>query len=413
MKVAVLKGGVAWSARCRCAAGRGSRTRCGRSDTRWPPSTSAPASWPRSRPSARRSPSSPCTARAARTGRSRSCSRSFASPTPVPASGLRTLDRQGRRQARVARCRGADPRLGAFNAVAFRELGAADALEDIEATLGFPLVIKPAPAAPRSGSGSRPARRGARGAVAAFSYDDRVLLERHHEGRELAISLLNGIALPAVEAQPRDEDRFSYEARYEIGRTDYLCPADLGAAEGHVLDAALRTWDVLGFDGFGRVDMILGDDGPQVLEANAVPGLTDTSLLPMAAEAAGLSFERLCDRLLELALERAGRRRAARQLRARAQGTFTTTSPASAEAVSVPVPPSPLSTPAPSSRSRESSSPCRTSDRRRHRQPACRGPPCPAAGPPRLPRIPCRCSCRRRSRHCRQARRSCRRRCRP
>ena len=71
-----------------------------------------------------------------------------------------------------------------------------------------------------------------------------------------------------------------------------------------MLDAALRTWDVLGFDGFCRVDMILADDGPQVLEANAIPGLTDTSLLPMAAEAAGLSFERLCERLLELALER-------------------------------------------------------------------------------------------------------------
>ncbi len=199
------------------------------------------------------------------------------------------------------------PDWAAFNAVAFRELGAADALEDIEANLGFPLVIKPA--AGGSSLGVRFAARAEQvpeALVAAFSYDDRVLLERHHEGRELAISLLNGIALPAVEARPRDEDRFSYEARYEIGRTDYLCPADLGAAEGHVLDAALRTWDVLGFDGFGRVDMILGDDGPQVLEANAVPGLTDTSLLPMAAEAAGLSFERLCDRLLELALERAG-----------------------------------------------------------------------------------------------------------
>ena len=199
------------------------------------------------------------------------------------------------------------PDWAAFNAVAFRELGAADALEDIEANLGFPLVIKPA--AGGSSLGVRFAARAEQvpeALVAAFSYDDRVLLERHHEGRELAISLLNGIALPAVEARPRDEDRFSYEARYEIGRTDYLCPADLGTAEGHVLDAALRTWDVLGFDGFGRVDMILGDDGPQVLEANAVPGLTDTSLLPMAAEAAGLSFERLCDRLLELALERAG-----------------------------------------------------------------------------------------------------------
>jgi D-alanine-D-alanine ligase len=193
----------------------------------------------------------------------------------------------------------------AFNVTAFRELGAAEALDEIEASLGFPLVVKPA------AGGSALGVRFAAGAadvpealVAAFSYDDRVLLERHVDGRELAVSLLNGIALPAVEIVPREEDRFNYEARYEIGRTDYVSPADLGAAEGSVLDAALRAWDALGFDGFARIDMILADDGPQVLEANAIPGLTDTSLLPMAAEAGGLSFERLCERLLELALER-------------------------------------------------------------------------------------------------------------
>jgi len=203
------------------------------------------------------------------------------------------------------------PEWAAFNALAFRELGAAETLEEIGTALGYPLVIKPA-----SGGSSLGVRFAAEPAevpaalVAAFSYDDRVLLERHVAGRELAVSLLSGIALPVVEACPREEDRFNYEARYEIGRTEYLCPATLGADEGGVLDAALRTWDALALDGFGRVDLILGVDGPQVLEANAIPGLTDTSLLPMAAEAAGLSFERLCDRLLELALERHGGRAA-------------------------------------------------------------------------------------------------------
>jgi D-alanine-D-alanine ligase len=197
------------------------------------------------------------------------------------------------------------PDWAAFNSVAFRELGAADALEEIEANLGFPLVVKPAAGGSSLGVRFAASAEDVPAALlAAFSYDDRVLLERHHDGRELAISLINGIALPAVEVVPREQDRFNYEARYEIGRTDYVCPADLGAAEGPILDAALRTWDVLGFDGFCRVDMILGDDGPQVLEANAIPGLTDTSLLPMAAEAAGFSFERLCERLLELALDR-------------------------------------------------------------------------------------------------------------
>lgn len=193
----------------------------------------------------------------------------------------------------------------AFNATAFRELGAADALDEIAARLDFPLVVKPA----RGGSSlgvrfAAAASDVAEALVAAFSYDDRVLLERQVEGRELAVSLLNGIALPAVEILPREEDRFNYEARYEIGRTSYISPAELGAAEGAVLDAALRTWDALGFDGFARVDMILAEDGPQVLEANAIPGLTDTSLLPMAAEAAGMTFEALCERLLALALER-------------------------------------------------------------------------------------------------------------
>jgi D-alanine-D-alanine ligase len=193
----------------------------------------------------------------------------------------------------------------AFNALAFRELGAADTLEEIEARLGFPLVVKPA-----AGGSSLGVRFAARAEevpealVAAFSYDERVLLERHVEGRELAISLLNGIALPAVEARPREEDLFNYEARYEIGRTEYVCPAELGSAEGAVLDAAMRTWDALGFESFGRVDLILGSDGPQVLEANAIPGLTDTSLLPMAAEAAGISFEGLCGQVLDLAQSR-------------------------------------------------------------------------------------------------------------
>jgi D-alanine-D-alanine ligase len=229
---------------------------------------------------------------------------------PYTGPGVRACMRSIDKVAAKLELRAAEiptPDFAAFNSLAFRELGAAEALEQIEANLGFPLVIKPA-----AGGSSLGVRFAAstgevpQALLGAFSYDDRVLLERHVEGRELAVSLLSGIALPAVEARPREEDRFSYEARYEIGRTEYICPADLGAAEGLVIDAALRTWDALGFDGFGRVDLILGDDGPQVLEANAVPGLTDTSLLPMAAEAAGLSFEHLCERIIELALERAG-----------------------------------------------------------------------------------------------------------
>jgi D-alanine-D-alanine ligase len=193
----------------------------------------------------------------------------------------------------------------AFNQTAFREFGAADALGRLEETLGFPLVVKPS----RGGSslGVRFARSAAevpQALVSAFSYDDRILLERFVDGRELAVSIIGEEPLPVVEAILLEGDRYDFEARYEIGRTRFVCPADLTADEERaVTEAALATYRALGCTGFARIDLILGDGGPWLLEANAIPGLTDTSLLPQAAEAAGLSFEQLVERILDLALE--------------------------------------------------------------------------------------------------------------
>ena len=198
------------------------------------------------------------------------------------------------------------PDWAAFNATAFRELGAADTLEEIEARLGFPLVVKPASQGSSLGVEFAAGRDEVPQAlVAAFSYDDRVLLERYVKGRELAVSVLAGEALPIVEAIPREEDFFNFEARYEIGRTDYVCPAELGDEEtAGVQELARRTYETLGCSGFARVDLMLGEGGPQVLEANAIPGLTDTSLFPMAAEAAGIDFTSLVERILSSARER-------------------------------------------------------------------------------------------------------------
>jgi D-alanine-D-alanine ligase len=193
----------------------------------------------------------------------------------------------------------------AFSQTAFRELGAADALGRLELALGFPLVVKPS----RGGSslGVKFAADGGevpQALVAAFSYDDRVVLERFVDGRELAVSVLGGEALPVVEAIPGQGDSYDFEARYEIGRTRFVCPADLDEDQrSEVTEVALATYRALGCSGFARVDLILAAEGPQVLEANAIPGLTDTSLLPQAAEAAGMSFEQLVERILELALE--------------------------------------------------------------------------------------------------------------
>jgi D-alanine-D-alanine ligase len=192
----------------------------------------------------------------------------------------------------------------AFNQTAFRELGAADALGGLEERLGFPLVVKPSRGGSSLGVKFAESRDDVPGAlVSAFSYDDRVLLERFVEGRELAVGVLGGEALPVVEAIPRSGDSYDFEARYEIGRTSFVCPAQLAETDaGAVTAAALGAYEALGCSSFSRVDLILGGGGPQVLEVNAIPGLTDTSLLPQAAEAAGMSFERLVEKILDLAL---------------------------------------------------------------------------------------------------------------
>ena len=187
------------------------------------------------------------------------------------------------------------PDFFAFSDVAFREFGAADALPAIEERLGFPIVVKPA--AQGSALGIEFAASAAdvpQALVAAFSYDNRVLLERHVKGRELAVGLLDGDhgpeALPIVEAKPKQDYFFDFESRYEIGKTDYVCPADLPADITTLAqELAVATYRLLGCFGFARIDMMLPEDGPpQVLEAQAIPGLTDTSLFPQAAEAAGI-----------------------------------------------------------------------------------------------------------------------------
>ncbi len=203
------------------------------------------------------------------------------------------------------------PEFFAFNQTAFRELGAADVLPAIEERLDFPIVVKPS--SQGSALGIKFARTAAdvpAALVAAFSYDGRVLLERHVNGRDLAVSVLDGPdgpeALPVVEAVPREEDFYDFEARYGIGRTSFVCPADLpdGVTE-RAQELALATCRLLGLYGFGRVDLMLdSDDELFVLEANPIPGLTETSLLPQAADAAGIGLDALVERILALAFER-------------------------------------------------------------------------------------------------------------
>ena len=205
------------------------------------------------------------------------------------------------------------PEFYAFSQAAFEELGAARSLPAIEERLEFPIVVKPA------GQGSALGVKFARSAadvpgaiVAAFSYDTKVVLERFIAGRDLAVSVIDGVdgpeALPVVEAIPQEEDFYDFESRYEIGRTQFVCPADVSdAVTARAQELALAAYATLRCSGFARVDLMLDDETGElsVLEVNAIPGLTDTSLLPLAAEAAGISFDALIARIVELAVTRA------------------------------------------------------------------------------------------------------------
>jgi D-alanine-D-alanine ligase len=203
------------------------------------------------------------------------------------------------------------PDFYAFSQTAFEELGAGRALPAIEERLDFPIVVKPA------GQGSALGIKFARTAgdvpgalVAAFSYDTKVLLERYVPGRDLAVSVLDSPdgpeALPVVEAIPHEEDFYDFEARYEFGRTRFVCPADLSPElTARAQELALATWRTLGCAGFARIDLLTDGDDLTVIEANAIPGLTHTSLLPLAAEAAGIGFDAFVARVLDLAVARA------------------------------------------------------------------------------------------------------------
>jgi D-alanine-D-alanine ligase len=192
----------------------------------------------------------------------------------------------------------------AFGANAFRELGAGDALPDIRERLGLPLVVKPA----RQGSalGISVAHEPADVPAAlmnALAYDDRVMLERFVSGRELAVSILgtrDAWALPVVEAIPRERDFYDFEARYTPGLTDFVAPAKLpDDVAQEAARIALECFRVIGCRGVGRVDMIMdAEERLWVLEINAIPGMTDTSLLPKAAEAAGMRFDEVVERIL-------------------------------------------------------------------------------------------------------------------
>jgi D-alanine-D-alanine ligase len=184
-------------------------------------------------------------------------------------------------------------------------------VDEVNAALGLPVIVKPSKQGSTVGlSIVRNASQLQPAVDEAFNFDDEVMIEEFIAGRELTVGILGDIALPVGEIIPKHEI-YDYECKYTAGMADERFPAELTKQEtARVQDEALRAFRALKLRGCARIDFRMAKDGTfYCLEANTLPGMTQTSLIPQAAAAAGISFPELCDRIVRLALgdhDRAG-----------------------------------------------------------------------------------------------------------
>ena len=143
------------------------------------------------------------------------------------------------------------------------------------------------------------------GLAEAMRYDSQVLVEEKIPGRECTVGILGNQTLPLVEVRPK-AGIYDYKTKYTAGTTDYLCPAPFDdATTKRVQEAGLGAFRAIGGRDYSRVDVIVRANGdPVVLEVNTLPGMTETSLLPKAAAAAGIGYAELCEQMVKLALRR-------------------------------------------------------------------------------------------------------------
>jgi D-alanine-D-alanine ligase len=169
-----------------------------------------------------------------------------------------------------------------------------------------PFVVKPTRQGSSVGLQFVDRAEGWLGALAdALRFDSEVLVEERIVGRETTVGILDGKALPVVEVCPK-KGSYDYTNKYTAGKTEYFCPADFDAATTkRIQAAALGAFQAVGGRDYARVDVMVRADGsPVVLEVNTLPGMTETSLLPKAAAAAGMNFSQLCQCMVDLALKR-------------------------------------------------------------------------------------------------------------
>lgn len=198
----------------------------------------------------------------------------------------------------------------------FRQAGVATAdwllapatADEVGARLGFPVIVKPSNEGSTVGLSIVRTPGELQAAIdEASRFDDEVMIERFIAGRELTVGILGDVALPVGEIIPKHEI-YDYECKYTPGMAEERFPAELTEEEtARIQEQAMAAFRALKLSGYARIDFRMSDDATfYCLEANTLPGMTQTSLIPQAAAAAGIDFPELCDRIVHLALERQG-----------------------------------------------------------------------------------------------------------
>lgn len=165
----------------------------------------------------------------------------------------------------------------------------------------FPVVVKPSNGGSSIGVSFVMRKENLNQAIdIAFNYDEKIIIEKYIKGRELTVGIFEENSLPVIEIVPKSYF-FDYNAKYQKGVTEYIVPARLPEDIFNMVQVVgLKAHKALGCCSFSRVDIILNEDNvPMVLEVNTIPGLTETSLLPKAAQIKGIGFNELCLKMLK------------------------------------------------------------------------------------------------------------------
>ena len=178
--------------------------------------------------------------------------------------------------------------------------------EDVKQKLFVPAVVKPANGGSSVGVSIVQSMEELEKAInTAKQFDDTIVIEEYVKGREFSVGILNGTALPIIEIIPK-QGFYDYKNKYVAGLTEEICPADLDlVTTSRMQEIAVKAYGILDLKVYSRIDFILSNTGEiYLLEANTLPGMTNTSLLPQEAKAVGIGYEDLCDKIIKLSLNK-------------------------------------------------------------------------------------------------------------